>query len=172
MVVLMSVEVGGAFGAASADAAAVSSGEIEVAISVEVAGSPSSVVAHVVDPGDDQESVSLGPVATGAFAGSAVVERADLVVVFEAIWPDGSSELSRPLMLTELGVDPELLLDQSPRNGREDDGVTLDLATERWGWAALALGAAALALLAWWALGDYPGRSRQPDPMDRPNDQV
>ncbi len=168
LIVFMTVQVGGVFGDASADAGVVSSGEIEVVVRVEVAGRPSSVIAHFVDPGDDQSRVALALDATGAYVGTARVERADLVVVFEAIWSDATSDMSRPLTLLELGVDPQILIDESADEVSDDGGiVTLDATTERWGWAALALGATALALLAWWALADYPRRSRQSGAADQ-----
>ena len=85
-----------------------------------------------------------------------------------SIFTDGSSQLSRPLTLTELGVSTDLLFAPSGTEV-EDDGVSLDATTERWGWAALALGAAALALLAWWALADYPKRRSREEPQ--PSDQ-
>jgi hypothetical protein len=161
VLLLLSTELGGVFGPATADAVAVSSGEIEVTITVTVATGPVGVVAHLVDPGDDQQTVTLGHQGDGEYAGAAVTERADLVVVFEAIGADGSSELSRPVTLIELGVDPTIMLDDTSVIGGGDDGLTLDAATERWGWAAVALGAAALSLVAWWALADYPKRRRE-----------
>lgn len=161
VLLLLSAELGGGFGSATAEAVAVSSGEIEVTITVTVATRPVSVVAHLVDPGDDQQTVTLGDRGDGEYAGAAVTERADLVVVFEAIGADGSSELSRPVTLIELGVDPTIMLDDTSVIGGDDDGLTLDAATERWGWAAVALGAAALSLVAWWALADYPKRRRE-----------
>lgn len=158
---LLSTELGGVFGPASAEAVAVSSGEIEVTITVAMTTRPVSVVAHLVDPGDDQQTVTLGHQGDGEYAGVAVTERADLVVVFEALGTDGSSELSRPVTLIELGVDSTIMLDDTSVIGGDDDGLTLDAATERWGWAAVALGAAALSLVAWWALADYPKRRRK-----------
>ncbi|HSR44809.1 MAG TPA: hypothetical protein VLT15_06225 [Acidimicrobiia bacterium] len=162
-VAFLVIEVGGVFGPASADAVAVSSGEIEVTISVVVDGAPATVVAHLVDPGDDRSIVTLMNRGEGEYAGTALTERADLVVIFEAIWADGSSNLSRRVALVELGVDPAVLLDEAAA-GQEDRVVALDAATERWGWAALALGASSLSLLAWWALADYPKlRRSEPD---------
>jgi hypothetical protein len=170
-VVLLSLELGGAFGVGSVEGIAVSSGEIQVSMSVEVAGIPSSVVVHFVDPGDDQTTVSLVGRGEGRFSATATVERADLVVVFEAVWADGSSELSRPVTLTELGLDSSILLDGNGAVTDEETELTLDATTERWGWAAVALGATALALLAWWALADYPKRSRA-DEVDEPSGQA
>ena len=160
LLALASVELGGAFGVAAAEGVAVSSGEIEVTISVVVEASPVNVVAYLVDPGDDQATVALGPRAGGEYAGTAISERADLVVIFEAIWADGSSETSRPVTLTELGLDPAVLLDEAGVVDTDDEELTLDAATERWGWAAVGLGAAALSLLALWALAEYPRRRR------------
>ena len=162
-VVMLVIELGGVFGAASAEATAVSSGEMEVTLSVEVGGNPASVVAHLIDPGDNQITTTLTP-SGDSFDGTLVVERADLLVVFEAIGAGGASAVS----LTDLGVAVDVLL-EDPENVDEPDAeLTLDAATQRWGWAALALGAAALSLLAWWALADYPRRNR-PEPGDMPD---
>ena len=161
-VVMLVIELGGVFGAASAEATAVSSGEMEVTLSVEVGGNPASVVAHLIDPGDNQITTTLTP-SGDSFDGTLVVERADLLVVFEAIGAGGAS-----VSLTDLGVAVDVLL-EDPENVDEPDAeLTLDAATQRWGWAALALGAAALSLLAWWALADYPRRNR-PEPGDMPD---
>jgi hypothetical protein len=166
---LLTIELGGTFGLASAEAVAVSSGEIEVTLSVEVGGNPASVVAHFIDPGDNQETVTLGHQGAGTYEGTALVERADLIVVFEAIGAGATSELARPITLTELGVDPALLLEGSSTIEPQENELTLNAATERWGWAALGLGAGALSLLAWWALADYPKRTRSamPEPVDQ-----
>ena len=158
-VVLLIVQLGGAFGAASAEATAISSGEMEVSLSVEVAGNPASVVAHLIDPGDDQTTTTL--ILSGeSFVGTVIVERADLLVVFEAIGAGGNSEQSGAVSLTALGVAVDVLLDDPGTVDQPDPALTLDAATERWGWAALAFGAGALSLLAWWALADYPRRRR------------
>lgn len=154
-VALLAVEVGGVFGSGSADAVAVSSGEIEVVISVAVEGAPVGVVAHFVDPGDDRMTTTLAERGDGEYAGTTIAERADLGVIFEAIWADGSSNLSRRISLVELGVDPGVLIDEAIQ-APEGEVLALDASTKRWGWAALALAAAALSLLAWWALGEYP----------------
>ena len=164
------VELGGSFGAASVEGEGVLSGEIEVTISVTVGGDPVSVVAHFVDPGDDQLTVTLGARGDGTHGATAIVERADLIVVFEAIGADGFSEQSRPVSLTDLGLDPTILLDAPGVPADESEaGLTLNAATQRWGWAALGLGAAALSLLAWWALADYPKRRRvgTEEPVDQ-----
>ena len=166
-VVMLVIELGGVFGAASAEATAVSSGEMEVSLSVEVGGNPASVVAHLIDPGDDQTTTTLAR-RGDSFEGTLVVERADLLVVFEAIGVGGTSEQSAPVSLTQLGVAVDVLLDDAGNVDEPDAELTLDAATERWGWAALALGAGALSLLAWWALADYP-RRRRSEPEEPPD---
>lgn len=164
---MMVVQLGGAFGAAEAAATLISSGEMELTLEVEVGGNPVSVVAHLIDPGDDQTTTTLAHQGGGLYSGVTVTERADLVVVFEAVGVGNDSIMSRPVRLTELGLDPDVLIDPSIASTEEIDGLTLDAATERWGWAAVALGAAALSLLAWWALGEYPRRRRRPDEVDQ-----
>lgn len=125
--------------------------ELQLDISVEVAGSPDAVVAHLIDPGNTQATVSLAAQGAGRWGGVATVERANLVVVFEAI-RGSDSDVSEPATLLELGLDPTLLGLSPTTTTPPEQGLSQE--TVRWGWLGLALGAAALALLAFWALGE------------------
>ena len=146
------VELGAPFVGASADAEEAGDFlrvDLEVELNVDVA----TVVAHVLDPGGDQETVALNHRGGARFGAVTTTERADLVVVFEAVRA-GEGVLSQPTTLTELGVDPALLepgrgFAPPPTEAPEVVGPT----ARRWGWAAVALGAGALALLAFWAMG-------------------
>lgn len=153
----VAIVLGGSFGEASADGRLVAGG-LEADFEVEVAGTPAAVVVHVVDPGHDQQTFSLIERGGGRWGGIAVVEPNNYVIVFEALYADGDGELSDPTTLSELGVDPEVLgitVEPAP-GGDEEEG--LSKASLRRLWAAVALGATALALLAVWALGDRKDR--------------
>ncbi len=151
LALLAFVDLGAAFQNASAYGDGRGDAQLFVDVQVEVAGDFTTVVAHFIDPGDDQQTVSLAPRGGSFYGGQAVVERANLVVVFEGIRADRSSELSAPTDLIALGVDPDLFAfpdDQAPPP--EDEG------TPAWVWLVLALVAAALSGLALWAMKDYP----------------
>ncbi len=144
--------LGGSFGEATASVTPVSGGRMELTLTVEVAGEADAVVAHVVDIGGGEAIVGLAPRGAGEWGGTTETEVSNLVVVFEAIRAGGGSDMSEPVTLATLGVDPGFL-------GLEGSGTTLapeegySKSTLRWGWGALALAALALALLAFWAAG-------------------
>ena len=94
VLVALAVPIGGVFGDGSATAVIASEGQISVDLRVE-GPADSAVVAHLIDPGDNQETVTLGSQTDGIFTGSVVVENANLVVVFEALATNGASTLSR-----------------------------------------------------------------------------
>ncbi len=134
---------------------------IEVNLEVEVeALNLSTVLAHIADPGGEQVSVPLNERSDGRYGAVVTLPAADLVVVFEALAP-GDSVLSQPMTLTALGLDPAILAPDRPfaTVEPEDDSVRLTPSTRRWGWAAVGLVAAALALLAFWAAGPRRGHS-------------
>lgn len=169
LALLLAVDLGAPFGAASASGEPTPAGTIEVELEVE-AGGEGSVVAHIVDPGNEQQTVSLAERGGNRFGGFVELEPGDFVVVFEWLPADGPAVQSRPVTLTELGLDPALFgggaIDE-PRARGED----LPPTTRRWGWATLALGAAALALLAVWALGDYAKRAGEGEPPASPTEE-
>ncbi len=169
LALLLAVDLGAPFGEASASGEATAAGTIEVELEVE-AGGEGSVVAHIVDPGHEQQTVSLAERGGNRFGGFVELEPGDFVVVFEWLPAGGASVQSRPVTLTELGLDPALFgggaVDE-PRARGED----LPPTTRRWGWATLAVGAAALALLAVWALGDYAKRRGGAEPPELPDEE-
>ncbi|MDH3306919.1 MAG: hypothetical protein OEO77_05325 [Acidimicrobiia bacterium] len=164
-----SVTLGGGFGDASATAQAADDGTMVVDLEVEV-GDAATVVAHLLDVGADQQTVTLGSTDGTTYMGRVVVVRANLIVVFEALYVDGTSRTSRPVNLSELGADQELV---GPGIAPVPDEPTgLSAATTRWIWIAIALTALSLALMALWAAGPRPaprrGASNRPQP-DRPS---
>jgi hypothetical protein len=159
--ILTAVVLGGAFGEASASGRQVSAATIEVDLTVEAAD-VEAVVAHLIEPGAEQETVPLVDRGGGVFGIVIELRKADYVVVFETL-ANGISSQSQPLRLTELGLDPALLgvlpFPTTTTSEFSDD-------TRMWGWAGLALAALALALLAWWALPDRPAPPPDPEPVD------
>ena len=158
---VLSVPIGGAFGEAVAEGTVVGNGVISIELEVEVPGA-TSVVAHILDPGDDQMTLAMNPRAGDVFAVAAEVEQADLIVVFEIL--DGRETIvSRPVNLSELGVDPGVLGSVVPPNRLTSDAEeeaaegVLTPAIRRNLWLAVALAAGALSLLAVWAAGPKPG---------------
>jgi len=156
IVLVLAAVLGGAFGEADATATPAADGKLNVTFTVQVGGDTNAVIAHIVDIGGDQSTTSLAPQGGGEWSGTTVTDAMNLVVVFEAIRPDDSSDLSDPVTLATLGVDSALIgVEGSGTTAPADDGYSQT--TLRWGWGALGFAALALALLALWAAG---GRDR------------
>jgi hypothetical protein len=156
IILVLATVLGGAFGEADATATAAGDGKLSVTFTVHAGGDANAVIAHIVDIGGDQTTTSLAPQGAGEWRGTVVTDAMNLVIVFEAIRPDDSGDLSDPVTLATLGVDPALIgIEGSGTTAPADDGYSER--TLRWGWGALALGALALAMLALWAAG---GRDR------------
>ncbi len=150
---LLLVPAGDGFGEAKASADQIGTDRIRIELEVRIEGA-GSVVAHVIEPGGRQETVSLADRGGGEFGAVLESRQVDLVVVFEVLGEEPRQ--SDPLRLTELGVDRETLGMVPPLVdlAEEDDDDT-----SQWGWLGLGLGAAALSLLAVWVLaggGDSP----------------
>ena len=148
------IVLGGPFGEATV-AGSPAGDRLQVEFEVVVAGAPAAVVVHAVDPGQSQETLSLGDRGGGVWGGIADVEVMNWVIVFEVVYPDGEGDVSEPTTLLELGLDPALIgmggvIDLEPDDGDQP----LSAMTRRWGWAAAALTAIALALVAVWAMGE------------------
>ena len=116
-----------------------------------------SVVAHVIEPGGQQETISLADRGGGEFGAVLESRQIDLVVVFEVLGDEPRQ--SDPLRLTELGVDRATLGMVAPlvEVAEEDDD------TSQWGWLGLGFGAAALAMLAVWVLVGTRGAGEELD---------
>ena len=163
--VLASIVLGGPFGEATVDGTKSGDG-IRVDFEVAVGGSPTAVVVHVMNPGESQETVSLTDRGGGRWGSIADVDRINYVAVFEVLFADGDGEVSDPVTLLELGLDPAVLGMGEVPAPDEDTDEPLSAATRRWGWAALALVAISLALLAVWAMGDRNSNGKAAGPLE------
>jgi len=150
------VELGGVFGHAVATATSLSSDMIQLELEVE-ADEDAALVAHLIDPGGTQETIPLSSRRTGVFGIRTEVRKTDYLVVFESLKGSVASQ-SQPLRLTDLGVSPALVGVLTLPPSEEEE---LSEATRQWGWAGLGLAAAALTLVALWALPDRRRRGRE-----------
>ena len=164
------IELGGVFGRARAEATSLTSEAMRLDLEVE-ADDDAAVVAHLIDPGGSQETLPMAPRGEGLFGIRTEIRKVDYVVVFEAVQASLAAE-SQPLRLTELGADPAVLgVSSDPAVEAEE----ISESTRQWGWAGLGLAAAALTLLAFWALPDRRRRARAAAAFEagaRPPDQV
>lgn len=149
IVASVGVNLGGLFGLAAASATQMSAERIELNLSVE-AESGEAVVAHLIEPGGEQQALPLPETAEGEYRIIVEVRKVNYIVVFELLGGEVSSE-SQPLLLTDLGVAPAVLgiLTSAPSEVAEPNR------SNAWGWAGLGFGALSLLALAIWAL---PGR--------------
>ncbi len=150
------IELGGVFGHAVASATSLSSDTIQLDLAVE-ADEDAAVVAHLIEAGGTQETIPLPSRGPGVFGIRTEVRKTDYLVVFEALEGSLASQ-SQPFRLTDLGVDPALVgvLSVPPTDDEEFSDTT-----RQWGWAGLGLAAAALTLVALWALPDRRRRARE-----------
>jgi hypothetical protein len=146
IIVLAAVQLGGSFGEATG--ATVSLGDVTMVVDleVEVLVSANAVVAHL-SIGEESSVIPLLDRGGGVYGIRTEMSRKDYVVVFEALGPEGA--LSAATTLSTMGV--QLAVPPEPEADDQDEGLSPD--TRRWGWLALALGAASLSVLAFWALG-------------------
>ncbi|MGH9168308.1 MAG: hypothetical protein ACRD02_10850 [Acidimicrobiia bacterium] len=151
LALLASITLSPPFGEATASARPLPEGRLEIEIEIEVDGRPTTVVAHLMNPGGEARAVALAPRGPGRFGGMAEIDPVNLAVVFEALYLHGVSELSEATTLQAMGVDFEALRPSLPA---QTSGRGLSPATKQWGWAGVAFGAVALALLALWTVGE------------------
>lgn len=154
---VFAVPGGGPFGEVSAIGEVGPTDTVVVMFRVEAAAG-NSVVAHIIDPGNTQEMVTLSETDVGVYTGEATTEVADLIVVFEML-DIGTSQLSAPHTFTELGVDPLVLgyPTEVPVGDPTEDSVReISPENRRLLWIAVALIASSLSLVAFWVAGPKP----------------
>lgn len=147
--VVLLAPVGAPFGEGAAVAEETSPSTVDLDLTVE-GPAGASLVAHLVEPGGAQQTVSLREREAGLFGAVVEVAKVDYVVVFEVV-REGSPVQSDPVRLTALGLDPGVLGGGQSVPTTSAEGLTNE--TRQWGWLGLALGLGALSLLAVWVLG-------------------
>ena len=140
VLIIAVVELGPAFGGASATATQLGPDMLEVELVVAVAAADAPVLAHLVLPGEPESIYPMLDQGDGTWSTVVEVRRADWKVIFEAVT---SGNLSERVSLTALGVDADLLTDQVARPAPAPSPP----APTPWGRLALGAGAAGLALL-------------------------
>ncbi len=148
--VLVAIEIGGPFGAASADVESMSETTMTIDIAVEVRSSAQAVVAHLAFDSDPNVALPMLDRGGGTYGIRTELPVKNYLVVFEAIGDPGG--VSEPVSLEDLGAD---LTPGDGSGGGSGPGDDDDLSTEtrQAGWLALALAAASLSALAFWVLG-------------------
>lgn len=161
LAVLAAVQLGGGFGGASAEVESLSERSMVIDIEVQVTASANAVVAHLTFDDDPTLTMPLLDRGGGVFGTRTELEPKNYFVVFEAVGTPG--EVSQPVSLVDLGADLDSPLVATTRApSTEDEGLTRE--TRSVGWLALALAAASLSALAFWALGDRD----EPEPEETP----
>lgn len=166
LLVLAAVQIGGGFGEASAEVQALTQDSMVIDLQVEVAVTSTAVVAHLTFDDDAPLTIPLLDRGGGVFGTRTELEPKNYFVLFEAVGTPG--EVSQPVSLTDLGADLDspLVATTRPRVG-QDEGLTPE--TQRFGWLALALAAASLSALAFWALGDR--EESEPEEPSEPEEE-
>ena len=159
LALVLSVELGGAFGSASATVESLNDAAMLVDIEVEVSVSAQAVVVHLTFEDDPKLALPLLDRGDGVFGIRTELKPKNYIVVFEAVGAE--DPLSRPVSLVELGADLNIDVPGVLPTVEEDSG--LSPGAMRFGWLALALGAASLSALAFWVLG---GRDNSTDTED------
>ena len=159
-IVVLAVEVGSGFGAASASVVSMTDQSMVVDIRVAVETSADSVVVHLALP--DEEAITLPMLERddGAYGVTTEVKAANYIVMFEAIGDPGAE--SDQVSLTDLGLD----LSSTSGSTSTTESEELSAGTQQWLWLGVALGAASLSALAFWVLG---GRDRDEE-TDEPEE--
>lgn len=167
MIILASLQLGGGFGEASAEVESLSTRSMIVDVQVEVAVSADAVVAHLSFDNDPSVAIPLLDRGGGLFGVRTELEPKNYQVVFEAVGSPG--ELSDPVSLVALGASLDLPAQPATRVDEGGEEEALSTETRRMGWLALALGAASLSVLAFWALA---GRDEEEPSEGPPEGQI
>jgi hypothetical protein len=157
---LLALELGGAFGAATATVESIADDSMILTLEVELKSSAEAVVAHLAFDDDPQIALPLLDRGGGVFGITTELPAKNYAVVFEAIGIDDG--LSPAVLISDLGADfgdndvPTPTTEPKPDEG-------LSPATKRFGWLALALTAGSLSLLAVWVIIGRDKDAESPD---------
>lgn len=157
--ILLSIGLGGGFGEGSAELVSIDSESMLVSVEVEVIASAESVVASFFAPGDEPLTLPLLDRGGNRYGLQTELRPVDYTVVFEVLGPDPGQ--SDPVLLSAMGADFGVVPVATTPPEEEDEGFSP--AARRWGWLALALTAASLAVLAFWVLGGKDRSEVDPD---------
>lgn len=160
--ILLSIGLGGGFGEGSAEVVSIDSESMLVSVEVEAVSTAQSVVASFFAPGDEPVTLPLLHRGGNRYGLQTELRPVDYTVVFEVLGPD--PEQSAPVQLSAMGADFGAVPVATLPPTEEDDGFSP--AAKRWGWLALALAAASLAVLAFWVLGDKDRAKGEEHPDD------
>ncbi len=160
MALILGLQLGGAFGVATAEVDSISEDSMILSLEVELRSSAQAVVAHLAFDDDPQIAIPLLGRGGGVFGIRTEIAPKNYVVVFEAIGVDDG--LSPPALLTALGADFGDNEVPTPTTvPPSDEGLSPE--TKRFGWLALALSAGSLSLLAFWVI---VGRDKEDETSD------
>jgi hypothetical protein len=149
-IVLLAVELGGAFGNATATVTSTTDQSVSIELHVEVKVDADSVVAHLALPGEPTVSLPMLAVGDGTYRIATELKKANYQVVFETL--GATSHQSQPVGLSDLGVsfdgDPD-----AATTSTTEGSSPISEETNAWLWLTVAFGAASLSALAFWVLG-------------------
>lgn len=153
LVLIAAVEIGGAFGSATAEVESIDSESMIVDLRLEVRTSAEAVIAHLTFEDDPPSAIPLLDRGNGVFGITTELEAKNYIVVFEVIGP--SPATSDPISLMRMGADltSPTVGDDSPGSPTTVPDEGLSAQTRRLGWLAVALTAGSLSALAIWVLG-------------------
>ncbi len=146
LAILLSVTLTPPFGEAEARALTVT-GAITIDVSVEVEGTPTTVIARITGLGGELPPQAL--VERGGGIWGTIIRltgREDVLIAFEYIEADGTTTISDSSRLTELGVDPAVIAPSLPTTPPPDEPGIDPLLL-----AGVAAALGALVLFGFWA---------------------
>ncbi|HEX6947637.1 MAG TPA: hypothetical protein VF246_09835 [Acidimicrobiia bacterium] len=162
LAILAAITLGGSFGEAGASTVSIESGTFVVDLYVDVNVSAESVVAHLSTGVDDTRVLALVNRGGSRFGIRTELPRKNYMVVFEAI--ADTPHLSDPVTLADLGAEVDFPGSTVATEEPEEEPRE----STRWGWLAVALGAASLSALAFWVLGGRDEDEAAVDTVDLP----
>ncbi len=163
---IAAVVLGGVFGSANATIVSIDDEVMVVDFRVEVVASAESVVAHLSFDNEPELTLPMLEREPGIFGLQTELELKNYVVVFETLGEEG--ERSEPVTLAQMGaVLPRA--EGGTATTVDDEGLSEE--SESLLWLAVALGAASLSLIAFWALGGREARAEREEGEPRDEEE-